>query len=73
MVFESKKLVDAKYVMATLDVSRATAYRIIRELNRELRRNGIRTIDGRVDRDYLLTTYFAPRNMSGKEDVDDGR
>lgn len=44
--------------------SRATVYRIIRELNGELHEKGVRTIDGRVDRDYLLSKYFAPTDGS---------
>ena len=67
---EPKKLVNAEYVMATLGVSRATAYRIIRELNRELRGAGVRTIDGRVDRDYLLAVFFSPGGKVGKEAID---
>ena len=43
------KMVDAEYVMEALDVSRATAYRVIRELNAELESSGIRTIPGKVN------------------------
>lgn len=59
-----KRLVDSAFVMEALGVSRATVYRIIRELNGELHEKGVRTIDGRVDRDYLLSKYFAPTDGS---------
>ena len=37
----TNRLVDADYVMGALGVSRATAYRIIRDLNAELSERGM--------------------------------
>lgn len=34
------------------------AYRVIRELNSELREKGIATVQGKVSKKYLLERYF---------------
>lgn len=45
----SSRLVGADYVATKLDVSKPTAYRIIRSLNSELVAAGARVIPGRVN------------------------
>lgn len=55
----ANKLVGADYVASKLDVSKPTAYRIIRSLNSELIEAGARVIPGRVNLEYLEATYFA--------------
>lgn len=55
----SNKLVDATYVMEALGVSRASAYRIIRELNDELEASGVRTLSGKVSLAYFNARFFA--------------
>lgn len=37
-----------------LDISRSYAYKLIRQLNRELESKGIITISGRVNKQYFL-------------------
>lgn len=37
------------------------AYRVIRELNSELREKGIATVQGKVSKKYLLERYLAER------------
>ena len=44
----SNQMVNAEYVMNALDVSKNTAYRIIRALNAELEGSGVRTVAARV-------------------------
>lgn len=53
------KMIDAKEVSELMGVSMATAYKIIRTLNAELRESGCRTVQGRVNRDYFEKAYFA--------------
>ena len=55
----SNQMVNAEYVMNALDVSKNTAYRIIRALNAELENSGVRTIAGRVNLTYFERKYFA--------------
>lgn len=55
----NNKMVNAEYVMNALDVSKNTAYRIIRALNAELEGLGARTIAGRVNLTYFEQKYFA--------------
>lgn len=54
-----RKLVDASYVADALGVSRAGAYRIIRELNQELEASSIRTLPGKVSLSYLEHRFFS--------------
>ena len=41
-----------------MDISRAYAYRIVRQLNAELEAKGILTIDGRTNRKYFLERCY---------------
>lgn len=59
-------LMNVYEVMERLDVSRTTAYTIIKELNEELRAKGLRTIAGKVNSQYFEETYFA----SSKEEAE---
>lgn len=61
----TSRLVDADYVAAKLDVSKPTAYRIIRSLNSELVAAGARVIPGRVNLEYLETAYFTQPSRGG--------
>lgn len=63
------KMVDAEYVMEALDVSRATVYRVIRELNAELESSGIRTIPGKINLAIFEEKYFALPGEGGVSDV----
>lgn len=51
-------LMTAKEVQSRLNVSRNTAYIIIRELNAELEAKGLRTIHGKVNSQYFEDRYF---------------
>lgn len=64
-----KRLVDADYVRESLDVSRATAYRIIRDLTTELEASGIRTIPGKINLAFFEEKYFALPGEGGVSDV----
>ena len=48
-----KDIIRAKEIAEILDVSEGYAYRLIRELNKELQKQGFRTISGRVSRSYF--------------------
>lgn len=61
----------AKDVMEILQVSRTTAYKIIKSLNKELQEMGKCTFDGRVPRSYFEERYYCmdTRGSSGKEET----
>lgn len=49
-----KQFVDVKEVQETLGVSESVAYRVIRELNAQLKTAGYITISGKVNRAYFV-------------------
>lgn len=51
---ESNKMIRVKEVMEILQVSESTAYRTMRQLNKELKTKGYITHSGRIPRSYLL-------------------
>lgn len=55
------RMVDAAEVSERLGVCRTTAYRIIRELNREMESRGCRVIAGRASNEAFEEAYFGKR------------
>lgn len=45
-------------VTEALDVSKPYAYKLIRELNEELKRKGCITIAGRIDRRFFFEKFY---------------
>lgn len=56
---EDKKFYDADDVAAMLSVSRPTAYRIIRQLNDELKSKGFIVISGRIPVKFFEERFYA--------------
>lgn len=52
-------------VMGRLSISKSMAYRVIRELNQELKQKGYYTISGRVSSDYFNEKF----NLTSEEYV----
>ena len=50
-------LMDVKEVMTCLGRSQSYSYKIIRQLNKELEKQGYLTEDGRIPRKYLYERY----------------
>lgn len=50
-------LLDSKQVKEILNISNSMAYKVIRDLNNELDKQGYLTIRGRVPEDYLKERY----------------
>lgn len=46
-------------VAQSLDVSMPYAYKLIRQLNEELKKKGFITIAGRIDRKYFYEKFYA--------------
>ncbi|MGN0687725.1 MAG: DNA-binding protein [Oscillospiraceae bacterium] len=51
-------LIDAAEVAQILDVSKAFAYKVVRELNEELKNKGFITIAGKVIRKYFAEKFY---------------
>lgn len=49
-----KLLLNVKDVQNLCDVSKWKAYELIRDVNSEMKEKGFMTIQGRVNKDYLL-------------------
>ena len=50
--------IKASEVATVMDVSRAYAYRIVKQPNEELAANGILTVDGRTNRKYFYERLY---------------
>ena len=57
----SDKLIRAEDVAKELDISKAYAYKLIQQMNRELREKGYMTIAGRVNRRYFEERFYGVR------------
>lgn len=56
-------------VADALGVSKPYAYKLIRELNGELRKTGCITISGRIDRRFFYEKFYGTREQpNGQED-----
>ena len=53
-----KPFLDCKEIMESLACSRAMAYKIIRELNSELKAKGYIIIQGKISRKYFNERYY---------------
>ncbi|MDE6785121.1 MAG: helix-turn-helix domain-containing protein [Ruminococcus sp.] len=62
----TKKFIKADEVAEMLEISKAHAYKIIRQLNDELEAKGFITISGRVSRQYFLERLYG-NAPDGKE------
>ena len=59
----------AEEVARELEVSRSYAYRLIRQLNAELRENGYMTIAGRVNRQYFKERLYGTSDQKECESL----
>lgn len=57
-VSSNNMFIHASEVSETLSVSRAYAYRIVKQLNEELSEKGYMTIDGRTSRRYFDERFY---------------
>ena len=57
---ENKRFLNVDDVAGYMGVSVSMAYRIIRELNRELKAQGYLTVAGRVSRAYFEQKVYDP-------------
>ena len=55
---EPPRILRVADVMEIMDLGRSTAYRLMRELNEELREQGYKTFAGKIPRSYLMKRCF---------------
>jgi len=73
------KFIRAEEVAQELSVSKPYAYKLIRQLNEELKAKGFITITGRVNRQYFYERLYGAGNpqrdttMSGKAGWEKGK
>lgn len=53
-----QSFINAADIMKILGVSRAKAYKIIRELNDELSKNGYMTVRGKISRKFFNEKFY---------------
>ena len=62
VLYLSKELfVRAEEVAGALGISKPYAYKLVREMNEELKQNGFLTIPGRVSRRYFEEKFYGLR------------
>ncbi len=66
-----KIFMSVEEVAEVLDVSVSYAYKIIRQMNTELKKAGCITIAGRIDRKFFYEKFYGTRE-SRKEDANGG-
>ena len=54
----ANQFMRADEVAKELEISRSYAYKLIRQLNQELKERGFLTIAGRINRDYLRERLY---------------
>ena len=59
--------VDAKEVIQTLGVSRGKAYKIIQQLNEELKAQGYIIIAGKCSRKYFNEKFYGYENQKNQK------
>ena len=55
------QFIRAEEVAKELGISKSFAYKLIRQLNQELREKGFLTISGRVNKDYFQERLYKPQ------------
>lgn len=52
------QMAGVKDVMKAMDVAESTAYKIIKDLNAELKKKGFMTLTGRVPKAYFESRFY---------------
>ena len=58
MPYSAKKILTASDVVEILNISRSSAYRLIRRLNAELEKSGKITVAGRISARYFFEKTY---------------
>lgn len=55
---QKKRMLTVEDIMERLSVSKSSAYTVMREINVELEKEGLRVIPGRVSESHFNAVYF---------------
>ncbi|WP_144487120.1 ICEBs1 excisionase [Bacillus pumilus] len=58
-----KEFLDVNDIMKIMDVSQNKAYKMIRELNSQLKDNGFKVMKGKVNKSYFESCYYATKEV----------
>lgn len=64
-MMSEKMFMKVEEVAAELEVSTAYAYKLMRELNKELKKKGFIVIPGRIDRKYFYENFYGTQSEKG--------
>lgn len=64
MCEQTGRMINAKQVAEVLNISVSFAYKVINQLNKELKNEGFLTIPGKVDSLYLTKRFFASSGLN---------
>ena len=67
-----RMFMKADEVAEVLEVSKPYAYKLIRQMNKELKAKGCLVIAGRVDRRYFYDNFYGNREKGRKEGANAG-
>lgn len=59
----------ADQVAEELGVSKPYAYKLMREMNEELKKTGCITISGRIDRKFFYEKFYGTRDQNERKDT----
>lgn len=62
-----KLFMDTAEVAEEMGVSRSYAYKLVRQMNKELQAKGLRVIPGRVSRAYFEQCFFGETGVTDSE------
>ncbi len=65
---EEKMFMKVEEVAKKLDVSIPFAYKLIREMNRELEKTGCITIAGRIDRKFFYEKFYCTKENAERRE-----
>ena len=64
MTEQAGRMINAKQVAEVLNISVSFAYKVISQLNKELKHDGFLIIPGKVDSLYLTKRFFASSELN---------
>ena len=67
MATNTKMLMNVNDVMETLDVSQSYAYKLIRNMNKELESKGYHVFPGRVSRKFFFEHFYGEEIKEGRK------
>lgn len=68
MTEKEKMFMRVQDVMDELEVSEPYAYKLIRQMNKEMKEQGYHIIPGRIDRKFFYEHFYGTKNYERRND-----